>query len=96
MKWVQEKVSGIEGLSFKDNVGWMATGSDIRQVVRKLESCARESIDWAVKRELEFNSGKTGAALFTCRRGHINHLPQNLTAKIRVGNGFVRCNKKAI
>jgi hypothetical protein len=33
---VEERVSGIEGLSFMDDVGWMATGSHITQVVRKL------------------------------------------------------------
>jgi hypothetical protein len=42
---MQEIVSGIEVLSFVDDVGWMVTGSDVSQVIRKLESCARESID---------------------------------------------------
>jgi hypothetical protein len=45
IKWVEERVSGIEGLTFVDDVGWMTTGSDVGQVVRKLASCARESID---------------------------------------------------
>jgi hypothetical protein len=92
---VEERVSGIEGLSFVDDVGWVATGSDVSQVVRKLESCARESIDWAERRELEFDTAKTEAALVTRRRGHKKHLRPKLTAKIRVGNGFVRFNKEA-
>jgi len=47
IKWVEESVSGIESLSFVDSVEWMASGSDISEVVRKPEFCARESIDWA-------------------------------------------------
>jgi hypothetical protein len=45
MKWVEVRVSGIEGLSFVDDVGWISAGRDMTQVVRKLESCSRESID---------------------------------------------------
>jgi hypothetical protein len=95
VKWVEERLSGIEGLSFVDDVGWMATGSDVSQVVRKLESCARESIDWVEKRELEFDTTKTEAGLFTCRQGHKKHLRAKLRAHIRVGNGFARFNKEA-
>jgi hypothetical protein len=89
IKLVEERVSEIQGLSFVDDVGWIATGSAISQVVRKLEPSARESIDWAEKRELEFDSSITEAALFTRRRGNKKHLRPKLTAKIRVGNGFV-------
>jgi hypothetical protein len=73
----------------------VATGSDVSQVVRKLESCARESIDWVERQELEFDTAKTEAALFTRRRGHKKHLRPKLTAKIRVGNDFVKFNVEA-
>jgi len=36
IKWVKERVSGIEGLSFMHDLGWMATESDVTQVVSKL------------------------------------------------------------
>ena len=78
-----------------DNVGWMATGSDITEVVRKMESSARESIDWAERCELEFNTAKTKAALSTRSRGHKRHRHPKLSTKIQVGNGFVRFNKEA-
>jgi len=65
--WVEVRVSTIEGLTLVDDIGWMATGSDLSQVVRKLESYARESIDWAERRELEFDTTKTEAALFSPR-----------------------------
>jgi len=95
IKWVEERVSRIDGLSFMDDVGWMATGSDVIQVVRKMEFCARESLDWAERREREFDTANTKAAHFTRRHGHKKHLRPTLTAKIRVGNGFVRFNKEA-
>jgi len=95
IKWFEERVSGMEGLSYVDYVGWIVTGSAISQGVKKLECCATGSIDWAERRELEFDTAKTLAVLFTHRRGHKkNHRPKQ-TVKIRVGNCFIRFNKEA-
>jgi len=46
MKWVEERVQA-EGLSFVDDLGWVATGMDVNQVVERLVACAAESIEWA-------------------------------------------------
>jgi len=46
VKWVEERVQA-KGLSFVDDLGWVATGKDVNQVVEKLETCAAESIEWA-------------------------------------------------
>jgi hypothetical protein len=94
IKWVEETVQA-EGLSFVDDHRWIATGKDVNQVVRKLEACAAESIEWASRQDLQFDSAKKKAALFTRRIGHKNHLRPKLTAKIKVGDGFVRFNKEA-
>jgi hypothetical protein len=48
-----------------DNVGWVESVPNVCQFVRKLESRATESIDWAERRELEFDTAKTKEALFT-------------------------------
>jgi len=56
---------------------------------------ARESIDWAERRELEFDSTETEEALLARRQGQKRHLRPKLTAKIRVGNGFIKFNKEA-
>ena len=95
MKWEEERVQGVEGLAFVDTLGWVATGQDVNQVVRKLEACSPEGIEWASRRDLQFDTAQTEAALFTCRRGHKKHLRPKLTAKIKVGDGFVRFNKEA-
>jgi hypothetical protein len=67
----------------------------VNQVVKKLEACAAESIDGASRRDLQFNTAKTEAALFTRRRYHKKHLWQKLIAEINVGDGFVRFNQES-
>jgi len=94
IKWVEQRVEA-EGLSFVDDLRSVATGKDLNQVVQKLEGCAAESIELASRRDLHFDTAKTEAALFTRRKGHKKHLRPKLTAKIKVGNGFVRFNIEA-
>ena len=95
IKWVEEYVSEAEGLSFGDNLGWVATGSDVNHVVSIFVRCAAKSIDWASRRGLQFDTAKTEAALFTRRQGHRKLLQPKLAAKIRVGNESVRFNAQA-
>jgi len=95
IKWVKEIVHGVEGLSLVEDLGWVATRKDVNQVVRKLEACAAESIEWASRQYLKVDTAKTEAALFTRRRGHKKHLRPKLPAKIKVGDGFVQFNKEA-
>jgi len=47
IKWVEEYVSEAEGRFFVDNLGWVATRSDVNYVVSILERCAATSIEWA-------------------------------------------------
>jgi hypothetical protein len=94
IKWVEEYASA-KGLSLVDDLGWVATGSDVNQVVTILERCAEKSMEWASRRGLQFNTAKMEAALITRRQGHKKHLWPNLTSKIRVGDSFVRFNRQA-
>jgi len=94
IKWVEE-YSSAKGLSFVDDHGWVAIGSDVNQVVTILERCAAKSIEWASRRGLQFDTTKTKAVQFTSRRGHKKHLRPKLTAKIRVGDGFIWFNSQA-
>jgi len=88
LQWVEDRVQA-EGISFADDLGWVATGKDVNQVVERLETCTAESIECANRRDLQFDTAKTEAALFTRRRGPKKHLQPKLTARIKVGNGFV-------
>jgi hypothetical protein len=92
IKWVEQYVSEAKELSFVDDLGWVATGSDVNHVVSILERCTAKSIEWASRRGLQFDTAKTETALFTCRRGHRKHLRPKLIAKIRVGNESIQFN----
>jgi len=88
---MEERVQA-EGLSFVDDLRWVAIGKDMKQVVERLEARTGESIEWANGRDLQFDTAMMEAALFTRRRGHKKHLQPKLTAKIKVGNSIVRFN----
>jgi len=93
MQWLEESVQA-EGLSVVDDLGWVATGKDMKQVVNTPESCTAEIIEWATRLDLQFNSAKMEPALFTCRRCHRKHLLPKPTAQIEVQNGIVQFNHK--
>jgi len=59
-------------------------------VVEKLEACAADSIEWASRRDVQFDTAKTEAPLFESSKGHKKPLRPILTPKPNVGNGFVR------
>ena len=95
IKWAEVYITEAEGLSFVDDLGWVATGSHVNHVITILERCAAKSIEWATRRGLQFDTAKIEAALFTRRRGHRTHLLPKLTPKIRVGNGIIRFDTQA-
>jgi len=90
IKWIKEYVSEAEGISIVDDLGWVATRSNVNQVVTILERCAGKSIKWPSRRGLQFDIAMTEAARFTHRWGHRKHLRPYLIAT--VGNGFIRFN----
>jgi len=93
IKWVEEYVSA-EGLSFVEDLSWVAAGRGVNQVIRMLERCAARSIEWGSRRGQRSVSAKTQEALFTPRRGHKKHLQPKLTGKIEVGNRSILFNKE--
>ena len=95
IKWVEEYVLETEGLSFVDDLGWVATERDVNHVVSILERCAARSIEWVTRQGLQFDTAKTQAALFMRRRGHRSNLRPKLTEMIRVGSGVIRFNTQA-
>jgi len=90
IKWVKERVLGVEGLSFVDDVGWVTTGGDVSQFVNTVQASVRASIDRADKYRLAFDTTITDEAQFMYRQGH----RLKLTAQTTVGDGFVKFNKE--
>jgi len=95
IKWVEEYISEFEGLCIVDDIGWVATGSNVNRVVTILEKCAAMSIQWANRRGLQFDDAKTEEVLFTRRYGNMKHLRPKLAAKVSVKNGIIRFNTQA-
>lgn len=52
IKSIEERVSAVEGLSFVDDVRWVATGNNVTQVMSKDVACAQSEHQLG---------GKTGA-----------------------------------
>ena len=75
-----ERKTGAEGLSIVDDVAWVATGNDVKEVTAKLEACAVAAGEWAQANAASFDEGKTEAVLF--RKGR-EGMPAR---KIQVGN----------
>ena len=74
IKWVEEYLSEVEGLSFLDDLSWLATRSDVNQVVMIHQRCPAKSIEWASRPVLQFDTATTEVALFTHSQGHKKHL----------------------
>jgi ribonuclease HI len=65
---VEEAVPGVRGLSFVDDVTWLAVGDSVGDVVGTLEESARQSGWWAADNAVRFEMSKTEAVLFTRNR----------------------------
>ena len=53
-----------------DDVTWVVEGTDVDDVVNKLERCARASLDWADNNAVRSEETKTEAILFSNKRKH--------------------------
>jgi len=85
---VEAAVPGIRGLSFVDDIGWWADGADDEAVAANLSRAAEAAISWAEKNGVDFDQGKTEAAIFRKKK-------TTPTATVTVGNSAVPFNKEA-
>ena len=44
---VEDQVEDSRGISYVDDVTWIAEGANVDEVVEKLERCAQASLEWA-------------------------------------------------
>ena len=63
-KEVEEKVEGCRGISFVDDMTWVAEGEGLLDLKLKLEECAERSLRWADRNAVRFETSKTEAVLF--------------------------------
>ena len=82
---VEDKTEQCRGISFVDDVTWVAEGRNLDEVVHKLERCAELSLSWAKDNAVSFETSKTEAILFTRKRKH-----RHCNRTIQVGSQQVK------
>ena len=65
---VDAQVEGCRGISFVDDITWVVEGEDLRDLTTKLGECADNSLRWAEKNAVCFETSKTEAVLLTKRK----------------------------
>jgi hypothetical protein len=66
--FVEDKVDGVEGISFADDVRWWVSGKDIGEIRCKIGKCASLSQKWAQNNAIVVDIDKTEFVLFSRRR----------------------------
>ena len=78
---VEDQVEDSRGISYVDDVTLVVEGTDVDDVVSKLERCARASLEWADNNAVRFEETKTEVILFSNGRKH-----RKRRREIRVGS----------
>ena len=65
---VEGQVPGCRGISFVDDITWVAEGEDLLDLTEKLGRCAEKSLRWAEGNAVRFETGKTEAMLLTKKK----------------------------
>ena len=81
-------------LSFIDDLGFIASGSSIKEVVKTLENVAEVVLEWGGQNAVTYDVSKTEAVLFL--KSHQQRLNKQLReTKIKVGDKNISFNKEA-
>ena len=84
----------VTSLSFVDDLGFIASGTPVKEIARTLETVARTVLEWGVTNAVTYDTSKTEAVLFS--KSHRQRLSKQLReTKIRVGNEKIMFNKEA-
>jgi hypothetical protein len=77
-----------------DNIGLLASGNLIQEVLEILKTAGKEAISWGLTNNVSFEVNKTEAVLFTKKKGRL--LRQSLSrAKITLDGRAITYNQDA-
>ena len=82
----------IQGLSFVDDVTWIAAGTSVREISIQLGRAAETAIRWGRSNAVAFEISKTEAILLSRSR---RHWKDRASDGVRVGDWVVSYNRKA-
>ena len=84
----------VTSLSFIDDLGFIASGNSVKEVVKTLENVAKAVLEWGKQNAVTYDVSKTEAVLFS--KSHRQRLSKQLReAKIKVGDEKISFNKEA-
>ena len=84
----------VTSLSFVDDLGFIALGSSVKEIVKILEKVAKEVIKWGKLNAITYDTSKTEAVFFS--KSHRHRLNKQLReAKIKVDTKNIPFNKEA-
>lgn len=66
---IERSVTGVQSLSFADDVGLPASGHSVKEVCDKLQKAGKVAIEWGHDNVVQFDTGKTESVLLTRKRG---------------------------
>jgi ribonuclease HI len=91
---IEDRVPGVRPLSFADDIGLLSQASSVDEVCQKLQLAGEVAIEWGTANGVQFDPGKTEAALFTRQRGRILQ-DQVKRARLPIGGKEVEFNQTA-
>lgn len=84
----------VTSLSFVDDLGFIASGSSVKEIVETLEKDAKSVLQWGMRNAVTYDTSKTEAVLFS--KSHCQRLGKQLReTKIKVGSEKIAFNKEA-
>ena len=86
-----EREVGVIGLSFLDDVAWVARGGTTNEVAQKMETCAKITKEWAEENAVVFEDEKSEAIIFTKN----TRLRKRIKRKIQIGKEIITFNQDA-
>ncbi len=91
---VSETSPLVTSLSFVDDLGFIASGSSVKEVIKLLENVAKVVLEWGRLNAVTYDLSKTEAVLFS--KSHRQQLNKQLReTKIEVGTKQISFNKEA-
>jgi len=91
-KEVETENPDTVGLSFVDDITWIETGKTAKEVARKLQKRACETLRWADSNAVQIEADKTEAVFFSRKR---NQILKAREISVQVGPQSVKFNHEA-
>ena len=91
---ITENNPTVTSLSFVYDLGFIASGTSVQEISKKLKTMALSVFRWGLTNAVTYNTSKTEAILFS--KSHRQQLSKQLQeTKIQVGNKKIMFNKEA-